>query len=51
MDKKNAIIEIVNSITDEGTIDFVYGMVNYAYLKSCCVSEQEQSPADSESAH
>lgn len=45
MDKKKAIVEMINSISDKDILDYLYVLVKDVYQESCCVSAPERSPA------
>lgn len=49
MDKKNAIIEMVNCITDKNIISSLFILVKEAYLESYYLSEQECFSAEKDS--
>ena len=42
MDKKAAIIEMINSITDKETIEYLFNLVKALYLESYYEQEQER---------
>lgn len=44
MDKKT-IIKMIDNITDQDIIDYLYIIVLDAYQESCCEQVQERSPS------